>query len=42
MKQCVFKCLDGKTKTGKINGGAVDYGVCVWKFVCLLNKEKMK
>ena len=25
-----FKCLDGKTKTGKINGGVADYGVCVW------------
>ena len=43
MKQCFFKCLDGKTKTGKINGGAVGYGVCVWKFGCLLNKKnKMK
>ena len=25
-----FKCLDGKTKTGKINGGVAGYGVCVW------------
>ena len=35
-------CLDGKTKTRKINGGAAGYGVCVWKFGCLLNEEKMK
>ena len=31
--------MDGKTKTGKINGGAAGYGVCVWKFGCLLNKK---